>query len=72
MESETNSVYSENCRCDELKYIRLSTPHSGPPNTARKDLSMGIVSSLLTPVLGLVGGLLVGLGGVVAVLGSIL
>ncbi len=33
---------------------------------------MGIVSSLLTPVLGLVGGLLVGLGGVVAVLGSIL
>lgn len=33
---------------------------------------MGIVSSLLTSVLGLVGGLLVGLGGVVAVLGSIL
>jgi hypothetical protein len=33
---------------------------------------MGIVSSLLTPITALVGGLLAGLGGVVAIVGSIL
>lgn len=70
VEIRRSAEYSRRQRCDEL-IPRISTPTVIPESRIERTAPI-IISGLLTTVLGLVGGLLAGLGGTVAILGSIL